>query len=66
MTLNEIKDAVLSGQTVHWGNPAYIVVVDIKGNWFIRCSGNDSCIGLTWADGVTLNGNEDEFFIANS
>ena len=66
MTLNEIKEAVLSGQTVHWGSPAYIVVVDTQGSWFIKCPGNGYCVGLTWADGVTLNGNENEFFIANS
>jgi hypothetical protein len=64
MTLQEIKDAVLAGKTVHWASKAYVVVKDNVGQWLIECRLNESCIGLTWSDGVTMNGKEDEFFIA--
>ena len=64
MTLQEIKDAVLAGKTVHWATKAYVVVHDEIGQWLIKCLINDSCIGLTWRDGVTMNGNENEFFVA--
>ena len=64
MTLQEIKDAVLAGKTVHWATKAYAVVHDNVDQWLIKCLINDSCIGLTWRDGVTTNGKEDEFFVA--
>jgi hypothetical protein len=64
MTLQEIKDAVLAGKTVRWASKAYVVVHDNVGQWLIKCLINDSCIGLTWRDGVTMNGKEDEFFVA--
>ena len=63
MNLQEIKDAVNAGLKVHWSNMAYDVICDKNGKWLIKCSLNGYCIGLTWADGKTLNGNESEFFI---
>jgi hypothetical protein len=63
MTLQEIKNAVLAGKTVHWETNAYIVIHDEIGQWLINCLDNASCIGLTWRDGVTLNGKESEFYI---
>jgi hypothetical protein len=63
MNLDQIKTAVLSGLTVHWANPRYRVIRDRLGQWLITCTGG-STIGLTWADGVTLNGKPEEFFTA--
>ena len=63
MTLQEIKNAVLAGKTVHWMNSGYVVYEDSEGQWFIVCTANDSAIGLTWLDGVTLNGKEEQFYI---
>lgn len=64
MTLEEIKAAVDAGHTVHWKNEGY--VVNRSGDqWMIRFLDEDYWIGLTWRDGVTLNGKEKEFFIAD-
>ena len=64
MNLNEIKTAVRSGKKVHWATEAYIVINPKGGEqWLIKCVLNDSCIGLTWADGMTMNGKEEEFFL---
>lgn len=63
MTLSEIKAAVQAGKAVHWKNEAYRVTCDSKGQWHIAC-GNGSLIGLTWADDVTLNGKECDFYVA--
>ena len=64
MTLEEIKAAVEAGKTVCWARRNYEVVKDGIGQWLIRSKCNDHYIGLTWADGKTLNGREDQFFIA--
>lgn len=63
MTLEEIKKAVEAGKKVHYGNNSYQVLKDAIGQWLIMYTPNGSCIGLTWADDVTLNGNEEMFFI---
>lgn len=62
MKLEEIKKAVDEGKIVHWANEAYKVIKDDVGQYFIRCTLNNDLIGLTWRDGVTLNGKEEEFF----
>ena len=64
MTIQEIKQAVDNGQTVYWSNGSYTVIKS-NDDYLIRCS-NGSCIGLTWADGTTLNGREKDFFIKPS
>jgi hypothetical protein len=64
MSLNEIKTAVEAGQTVHWANVAYVVVKDRLDQFLIVCKSNNSCVGLTWQDGVTVNGTPEQFFIA--
>lgn len=61
MTLEEIKTAVDAGKTVCWQN-GYYKVVKSRLDYIIKC-GNGSCISLTWADGVTMNGKEADFFI---
>ena len=66
MTLEGIQRAVDCGQTVHWSNTAYRVINDSIGQWLIKCDLNDHCIGLTHKDGVTMNGEPDEFFTVAS
>jgi hypothetical protein len=63
MTLQEIKLAVLSGQRVYWKQPNYEVIRDGYGQWFVKCTTNNHCTGLIWADGVTMDYNEDDFYI---
>ena len=63
MTLEQIKAAVIAGKTVHWANDGYIVQVDNTGQWFILFTRNNHYIGLTWLDGVTLNGKPEQFYI---
>lgn len=65
MTLQEIKQAIEQGKTVNWSSNYYEVIKVIKdknNEYLIRCKGNGHCIGLTWRDGVTMNGNEIEFY----
>lgn len=62
MTLEEIKAAVRAGKRVIWQTPAY-EVIEGKSGFLIRCTWNGSAIGLTHADGVTMNGAPDEFFV---
>lgn len=68
MTLDEIKAAVLAGKRVFWSNLNYEVLRHVfkngEENWCIVCLGNGHTIGLTWLDGVTLNGKPEDFFIA--
>ena len=65
MTLQEIKAAVMAGHTVHWANTAYIVkYAPAIDEFLIYCLLNGTCIGLTWQDGTTMNGREDQFFMA--
>jgi hypothetical protein len=64
MSLAEIKAAVEAGQTVHWANEGYVVVKDRIGQFLIVFTSNKSTIGLTWKDGVTLNGESEQFYIA--
>ena len=63
MNLQEIKTSVESGLVVHWASPLYRVIKDNVGQWLIICDSNDHCIGLTWRDGVTMNGEENQFFV---
>jgi hypothetical protein len=64
MNLQEIKQAISEGKTVHWENQLYEVVLDKLGQYLIKCKMNGHCIGLTWADGTTMNGEEKQFYIA--
>lgn len=65
MTLDEIKKAVDDGITVCWSNRSYVVIPNgkVADSYLIKFLGNDHMIGLTWADNVTLNGKEEDFFI---
>ena len=62
MTLEEIKKAIDAGARVYHGNRGYEVVRDNLGRYLIQCV-NGYCIALTWADGRTLNGKPEEFFV---
>lgn len=64
MTLEEIKAAVDAGFTVHWSNPLYKVERWSNGSYEIVCQDNGHAIGLTWLDGVTMNGKPEDFYIA--
>ena len=63
MTLQEIKKAVDQGLTVHWASELFQVINDRTG-YLIQCKSNGHIIGLTWADGITMNGEEHQFFVA--
>lgn len=64
MNAQEIKSAVLSGKKVFLDNNLYSVICSEKTQqWLIVCTTNGHCIGLTHRDGVTLNGNPEDFFI---
>lgn len=67
MTLQEIKKAVNEGKVVHWKNEGYQVIKS-KDDYLIKFLGkmHSSFIGLTWQDGVTMNGEEKDFFIKNT
>ena len=60
-----IKRLVDAGITVYSGSKAYRVIKDNIGQYLIHCDINGYCIGLTWKDGKTLNGN-DFFFEGES
>lgn len=62
MNLTEIIKAIDDGKKVYWNNKAYKVVKDKNNEYLIKCISNGHCIGLTWADGKTLNAKENEFF----
>jgi hypothetical protein len=66
MTLEEIKAAVDAGNRVHWNNAGYVVTRDRLGQYLITFARNGSAIGLTNQDGSRLNGQAEEFFIADS
>jgi hypothetical protein len=67
MKLSEICRAVDEGLMVHWQNREYQVVrSSMHPSYLIRSTATGHCIGLTWADGVTLNGKEEDFFIGDS
>jgi hypothetical protein len=64
MTLAEIKQALSDGKHVYLGSKAYEVIHDSIGQYLIHCVLNDYYFGLTHRDGITLNGREDQFFVA--
>lgn len=62
MNLQQIKQAIEEGKKVYWSNTMYEVIKCPKNDYLIRCSSNNYCIGLTWADDITMNGKEEDFF----
>ena len=63
MNLDEIKTAIEAGHTVHWSNSGYTVVK--TGDQYLIRHTNGHCIGLTWADNITLNGKEADFYLTH-
>jgi len=66
MTLEEIKAAVDAGKTVHWANDGYRVIKDRIGQYLIAYgegTRDANYSGLTWVDGVTMNGKPSEFYL---
>lgn len=61
MKLEQIKESINNGITVYWGNDSYTVIKDNLSQYLIKHS-NGYCIGLTWEDGKTMNGNEEDFY----
>ncbi len=59
----EIKEAVDQGLQVRWKNDAYHVVKDILDQYFIKCTINNHCIGLTIVKGNLLNGDIWDFYV---
>ena len=62
MKLHEIKDAIANGQRVYWVHEGYEVIRDKHQQYMIKCHMNGTAIGLTWADGTTMNGKEEDFY----
>jgi hypothetical protein len=62
MNASQIKEAINNGHHVFWCNDGYEVIM-AGDEFLIYCNFNDSCIGLTHRDGVTLNGDETDFYI---
>ena len=62
MNLQEIKSAVDAGKIVHWANRGYTVIKDRIGQYLIVFR-DGNAIGLTWRDGVTMNGKPEDFFL---
>ena len=69
MTLDEIKAAVDRGETVCWSHDGYEVHKwaptgqNPAGSYEIVCLHNDHAIGLTRLDGVTMNGDPEDFYV---
>ena len=65
MNAQEIRDAVDAGKIVHWSNRSYTVINGGVAGYLIRCEHKQHCIGLTWTDGVTLNGKPEDFYVVD-
>lgn len=62
MNLQEIKEAIQTGRNVYWSSKGYEVKRSKDGSYYVECLSNQYIIGLTWLDGTTLNGKEEQFF----
>lgn len=66
MSLEEIKAHVKAGETVYHQSQAYEVRCwsskSGEDRFVILCTLNNHAIGLTWLDGVTVNGALEDFF----
>ena len=63
LTLEQIKQAITDGKQVRWSNDGYVVYQANHGGYLMTFTPNDYTTGLTWLDGVTMNGNECDFYI---
>lgn len=62
MKLHEIKYHLDNGRPVFWLSDMYQVTTNSAHEYVIECQLNGHCIGLTWSDGKTLNGQEQDFY----
>ena len=65
-TINDIKNAVLSGNRVFWKNDSYEVIKDSKNQWMIafrQGQSGENYVGLTYRDGVKSDYNPKDFYI---
>ncbi len=65
MTLPEIVSAVNQGKNVYYSSLRYKVIYDHTKGYFIKCNSTNHLIGLTWENGRTLNGHEQNFFVSD-
>jgi len=68
MSLIQIVEAILNGKRVFWKNTGYEVIRDSIGQYLIGfdIGGNkENWIGLTHTDGLTVNGNPEDFFVGD-
>ena len=69
MKLAEIKAAVLAGKQVCWANEFYRVCLhepvgrEKGAQWLVEYVPTGQYTGLTLSDGVTLNGQENQFYL---
>lgn len=63
MNLNEIKQAVNEGKTVHYKDKKHYIV-KAGANYYIRTEGSEYCVSLTCLAYEKLNGEEKDFFVA--
>ena len=61
MNLEEIKEAIDKGYSVYWKSNIYKVIKDSNNEYLILCVPNNSVIGLTYKNNITLNGDEKDF-----
>ena len=66
MKLKEIKKAVDENKKVCWIADYYRVEKRHSNEYVITCTLNNNSIVLTHKDNITLNGNENEFYINNN
>ena len=65
MDLQQIKSALKAGKKVYWSNKAYEVIQSkFTQEYLVKCHLNNTYHGLTWRDGVTMNGDPKDFFMA--
>ena len=65
-TINDIKNAVLSGNRVFWKNDSCEVIKDSKNQWMIafrRGQSGENYVGLTYRDGVRSDYDPKDFYI---
>jgi len=65
MELEEIIGHIVAGGTIYWKSPLYKVEAWHTG-MMIVCQTNGHALGLTWTDGVTLNGDEKDFYVGET
>jgi hypothetical protein len=65
MNLQEIKQAIAEGKSVHWKHKGYTVFVDELGKYLICCAISKVCINLIDEEG-SLRDLGSDFFIGDT